>query len=408
MATAEGDRQLLSHGKITDEGVDRLRALINQEMRPSYRFNLDVTRDGVQHFANGVGDGNELWTDPERATSLYGAGVAPPSFLYTIHPTFVQVGLPGVHGFHAGTDWRWFRPLLHGDSPRTTTWIYDIVEKEGRMGGRQVLAYYRTVYSTKDNEVIADCLTCSMRVERDSSRKNNKHKGWEPAQWESETLLDLEEQMMAEEVRGAEDRYWDDVEVGEAVGPILKGPLNLSDMIAWYVGSQPLYAPAHELAIAHFRKHPKWGYRNAESGAKESGIRVHEDSKAAKSAGVPAQYDLGVQRNQWLVQLLTNWCGDSGFVRECDAEYRAFNFFGDVQWLKGEVTGKKVGDDGEHLVELEVHAENQRGQTTMPGKAVIELPTRDGSFKPVEMRLTTSIDHDAYLAEVVPELRPLA
>src|SRR6201999_3134656 len=128
-------------GKITDEGVERLRSLINQEMRPSYRFNLDVARDNVRHFAHGGGDGNELWTDLERATPIYGGGVAPPSFPYTIHPTFVQVGLPGVHGFHAGTDWKWFRPLLQGDTPRTTTWVYDIVEKDGRMGGRQILAY---------------------------------------------------------------------------------------------------------------------------------------------------------------------------------------------------------------------------------------------------------------------------
>ena len=404
---AQSGDGVLSHGKITPEGVDRLRGLIYHEMRPSYRFNQEVTRDGIRHFAWGVGDDNPLWLEPEHAcASVYGAPVAPPSFLYTIHPTFVQVGLAGVHGFHAGTRWTFLRPVLVGDTPRTTTWVHDVVEKTGRMGGRSVIVYFRTVYSTAANEVIADVLTWSMRVERDSTRKRNKHADWEPATWTPEQMDRLEDEMVAEELRGAEPRYWEDVSVGDEIPALVKGPLNLSDMIAWYVGSSPLYQPAHELAIKHFRRHPKWGYR-AKTGARESGIRVHEDDRAARSAGVPAQYDLGVQRNQWLIQLLTNWAGDGGFVRQCNAEYRAFNFFGDVQWLRGRVESKRVDANGDHVVALNVWSENQRGEVTMPGDAEVVLPTRADPHGAVTRRLDARLDHDAYLGDVVPDLVPL-
>jgi hypothetical protein len=42
------------------------------------------------------------------------------------------------------------------------------------------------------------------------------------------------------------------------------------------------------------------------------------------------------------------------------------------------VTGRRVDDDGEHVVDVVTSAVNQRGETTMPGSAVIALPTRDG------------------------------
>ena len=38
----------------------------------------------------------------------------------------------------------------------------------------------------------------------------------------------------SEELRGTAARWWDDVVVGESVRPMLKGPLNITDMICWY------------------------------------------------------------------------------------------------------------------------------------------------------------------------------
>ena len=400
---------VLTKGEITDEAIARVRGLANQEMRVPYRFNLDVTRDGVRHLCWGIGDDNPLWLDADYARGTdYGAPAAPPSYLYTIHPTFVQIGFAGVHGFHATTDWKLFRPLLIGAQPSTTTWLSHVVEKEGRMGGRQVLVYFRTVYFDENDEVIADCLTSSMRVMRDKARGKGKHRDWEQKHWTPEELAPVEETQLRTAPRGAEPRYWEDVAVGQELDALLKGPLGLTDMIAWYVGAHPLYGPAHELAVKHYQHKPKFYYRNIDSGALESGIRVHEDVAAARAAGVPAPYDLGVQRNQWLFHLLTNWVGDSGFVAECNAEYRAFNFFGDIQELGGRITGKRTDlATGDHLVDLEVWSKNQRGENTMPGTAVVALPARTGDRRPVTRRLAASLKRADYLAEVVPDFIPL-
>jgi hypothetical protein len=149
-----------------------------------------------------------------------------------------------------------------------------------------------------------------------------------------------------------------------------------------------------------------WAYRNPILGVLEPSVRVHEDIATAKAAGLPAPYDVGIQRHQWLFHLITNWAGDGGFVKRCRAEYRRFNFYGDVQWLSGEVIGKRIDDDGDHVVDLNVWARNQRDEVTMPGTAVVALPTHQGD-RPVRDRLASSIDRAEYLAKVVPGLVPL-
>jgi hypothetical protein len=55
---------------------------------------------------------------------------------------------------------------------------------------------------------------------------------------------------------------------------------------------------------------------------------------------------------------------------------RRFNIVGDTTWCKGKVTRKYV-KDGYALVDIELAAENQRGEVTTPGIATVALPSRD-------------------------------
>ena len=57
-------------------------------------------------------------------------------------------------------------------------------------------------------------------------------------------------------------------------------------------------------------------------------------------------------------------------------EIRKFNYHGDVYFLFGEVTGRREGD-GRWLVDVPVRATNQRGEDTIKGTTVIELPSRE-------------------------------
>lgn len=398
--------EVLSHGRITPEGVAKLRRMIGHELRQTFRFNTEITPDNVRHYCWGVGDDNPLWLDPAYArASDYGAAAASPGILWTLHPTWVQIGLPGVHGFHSGSDWTFYRPVMVGDRPKLTIWLEDVVEKEGRFGGRSVILYFRSLFATAEDELIADVLSWSFRIERHQAREKGRdpHAGIEMKHWTPEELAPLEEAQLAERPRGGEPRLWEDVKIGDLLEPVIKGPLCLTDMIAWYTASQPVYQPAHELALKWYRRHPMWAYRNPVLGVLEPSVRVHEDIATAQAAGLPAPYDVGIQRHQWLFHLLTNWAGDAGFIKSCRAEYRRFNFYGDVQWISGEVVDKRVDPDGDHVVELRVWARNQRDEETMPGSVVVSLPTGNG-HRPVSARLDESTSASEYLHRLAPNL----
>ena len=84
---------------------------------------------------------------------------------------------------------------------------------------------------------------------------------------------------------------------------------------------------------------------------------------------------MGPQRISWMGQLMTNWMGDAGFLRKLNASIRRPNIFGDVSWCKARIADKRV-EEGAHLVDLELQVDNQLGETTAKGTAVVELPAR--------------------------------
>ena len=54
-----------------------------------------------------------------------------------------------------------------------------------------------------------------------------------PHPWTEEQLDAIEEDILAESPRGATPRFWDDVQVGDELDVITKGPLGLTDFIAF-------------------------------------------------------------------------------------------------------------------------------------------------------------------------------
>ena len=91
--------------KITDHALDDLRRRIGVKITDTLEpWCHEASRDGIRHYAHGIGDDNPLWCDPDYAArARYGTIVAPPSFLFAtsrIISGYVG-GLPGVHAMWA-------------------------------------------------------------------------------------------------------------------------------------------------------------------------------------------------------------------------------------------------------------------------------------------------------------------
>jgi acyl dehydratase len=375
-------------GRITDEALANLKSKIGKKLRSEVGNEL-ACKETITHFARGIGDTNPLWNDEEYARQTrYGCLVAPPSWLYSIIGAGAQFGLPGVHGFHSGDDWEFYRPVLLGDRIKGEETFTGFEEKASNFARRMVIEYRERLYHNQNDELVAKARGWVIRVERGSAREKGKHSNIQiPHPWTDIDLKKIEKEVLDEEIRGDRMRYWEDVQIGEDLPACVKGPLGVTDEIAFMAGNGGIYLKAHRAALVDYVKHPAWAFRDPGTMAFEPMPSVHYNVSAARAAGLPQPYAVGVQMNSWVINLLTNWMGDEGWLKKCRCEYRNFVFLSDVVWLRGKVIGKYIDENNEYCVDLEISGLNQREENTVPGKATVVLPSRETGSSPVTNRL---------------------
>jgi acyl dehydratase len=150
--------------------------------------------------------------------------------------------------------------------------------------------------------------------------------------------------------------YWEDIKIGDEISPLTKIPTTM--MLVKWAGAFGDFNPLH--------------YENnfAINFMKTSGIIVH-----------------GTLKRQWLIQMLTDWAGDNGWLKSISTQFKAMDYprgmqtlvsaaDGDTLQCQGTVIGK-TDKDGEHQVECEIRLVNGKGEITTSGKAVVLLPTRN-------------------------------
>jgi acyl dehydratase len=372
-------------GRITDEAIAAARQMIGVILRPEGPYLQDATPDTLRNFCNGIGDVNPLYRDVEYGRrARYGSMIAHPMFPMAygwIGRT--RWGLPGVHGFYAGNDWEFFRNVRPGDRINCVERVVGVEEKQSRFSGRLVLQYTEATFTNQRDEVVARVLGWCTRHERQAARETGKYRDVQPYEYSREELEAIEDAVLSEpnRITGSKVLYWEDVHEGDQLPPIVRGPLSLMDTMGFLVGCGRGHT--HGILLQEAKHHPAHYFRNPEAGGgiEYTGIGHHRDS-VAKQVGAPGTYDYGPQRMAWLCSLVTNWMGDAAFLKRVRGEMRRFNVLGDTTWCKGKVSRKYV-KDGYALVDLEIWAENQRGEITAPGLATVMLPSTDIRTKPV-------------------------
>lgn len=388
--------------KITDEAIAAMRARIGVEHPWTQPYCEWAHPDNIRHYCDGIGDINPLYRNEDYASKTRWKSIlAPPTFLYCCwygggyeDPTRKRRlssevsargkggALPGVHGLWSGSRWDWYRPVRLGSRLIPSEYLADVQEKQGRFAGRQLLEIRAKDFKDQDGKLIAKCQDYSMRVERDKGRDTKKYADTSAATYTVDQIKAIEEAVLAEEVRGGNPRFWEDVQIGESLKPVVKGPLLITDMVCWYAGRGGRFNLSHGIRTRYFQRHPAAGVTN-EYGVRDVPNRVHWDNEFARRIGGAGAYDVGPQRVSWIAHLLTNWMGDDGFLRSLEVQARRMNIMMNTTWCKGTVREKYV-KDGMHIVAVEVWAENQLGQITMPGHAEVVLPTRDQPGNPYQ------------------------
>lgn len=379
--------------RISDEDIERARSLVGADLAAKDRqFITEATEDSIRNFAYSTGDDNPLYTEADYGPKTrWGGQIAPNIMAAVVNRPLLGDPLPaelkaakrglfrGIHVFVSGSEWRWHRPMRPGDKIFSFEGEDGVEVKPSEFAGRTVTKFLRMVKFTEQAEVVGVYRKRSILSERKAAREKGKYSQLEPAQWTDEELARIDGIYEAETRRGAEPRWFEDVEVGESMGQKAKGPLTVTDMIVFHSGGYgfpPYGLFSHRLAWKNRMRIPAFFVKNG-MGAYDTAQRVHWDVELAKqTTGNPLPYDYAVMRETWLHHFLTDWAGDDAFVDYQYDEVRKFNYLGDVQIITGQVVDKRI-EDGRGVVEVQLQTRSQRDVVCTVCTARIALPSRE-------------------------------
>ena len=141
----------------------------------------------------------------------------------------------------------------------------------------------------------------------------------------------------------AEQVYWDEVQEGTELPPVVKNPT--TQQLVKYAGASGDY------------------------------YQIHYDKDFAKNNDLENVILHGALKNAFLGHLVTKWMGPEGDLKRLACQYRGMDIPGTPVTAKGVVT-RKYQEQGANLVDCEIWLENKDGERTTPGSATVTLPLR--------------------------------
>jgi acyl dehydratase len=376
--------------QITDQDIERQKKLLGFDEPSSRREYIQTaTLDTIRNFAHGCGNDNPLHCDPDYARGTrWGDVIAPGMMAGIINSPMLGDRVPdeiralkkslfrGVHVFVSGSTWDWYRPIFPGDTLYSFSGEESCEVKTSEFSGRSVINILRTVKVNQRSEVVGVYRMLKVLTERKTAAKKGKYSEIKPATYTDEDMAKVDAIYEAEQVRGPITRDFQDVQAGDSLGTMAKGPLTVTDVVCFHAGGYGFtpYAPTVGRLAHKNRKRIAPFYVKNEYGIPDVAQRLHWDPLWAQAIGNPMAYDYGVMRENYLYHYLTDWAGDDGIVLHLHDEIRKFNYMGDTQIITGEVTGKRV-ENGLNLVDVVVRFTNQRDEETVKATATIALPS---------------------------------
>ncbi|MET0908817.1 MAG: MaoC family dehydratase N-terminal domain-containing protein [Ilumatobacteraceae bacterium] len=384
-----------AYGVLTDESFERSRTRIGvPQPLPNIPHNLEVSKDGLRHFAYGYGDDNPLYCDDDYAKGTrWGGAINPPTFLYTMGEDASPRPVPpenkallkgdpfaGLGSYQAVMEFEWWQPLMIGDALKCLRAQVGVIDKKSEFGGRTAHVTHDFIYANQRDELHAIQRGTWVNAERHTSKERKKeHEVPEP--YTAAQLAEIDAAYEAETRRGAVPRYFEDVEIGDVVDPKVKGPLKTTMFVVWHLGWGMQLTPPGNFAIEYkVRKKAPGLYPPNSLNIPDTVQRLHWEPERAQELGLPTSYDYGGLRETWLCHLVSDWMGDDAWLWKFECQHRRFNFIGDTSWLTGEVVDKRQVETPRGVrseVHIEMRCTNQRGVVTSPGKAVVLLPSRE-------------------------------
>ncbi len=364
---------------ITDQQIAELKTRIGEVVRTDYEdWQLDDARYKraiIRTWAVLNADMRPLYMDPEYAgQSPWGSIIAPPAIIVSHEQIDPETDIfPGAFSRLNAMQLDFDQPIHMGDIILAESEITAVEEVTNTgVNGRVVCVSITTRVSTNENESIGRVQLDWHMYERGSDAQRELYGGRQDAHMHSQEDIEaLGEEYKLEQQRGADTLFWGDVQEGNELQCVVKGPTTRARHIprsesTWYWG--------HKQANDESKQHPERFFEN-ENGALEPIMAIDwVHHRAQRWGDLPGALESNVDRPNFIIQALANWMGDAGYPLHIKLEFPVTNMIGDVTRSYGRVTGKRQEGDTS-IVQLEVWQENQLQQPITTGTAEVILPT---------------------------------
>lgn len=344
-----------------------------------------VTAEGLMRSASAVSH-NPFWTNEAYATGTrWGGLIAYP--MYSAgggNATTVPSETPEC-GFDRqlwpGQDWEFFQPVRVGDTLRA--WMRNPQLIEQKVPDRDGIRGFLNLESDCDlvnqrDEIVTTTQNYTVRIFYPDGVPMFPTI-WDRCGFTKEEIFYLDRLARAEKVRGADVRYWEDVNVGDMLDPVVIGPTNMNDIGSQGGGGG---APSGGAPGGGFPGGPgmdqqapisklleKEGviardeYIKGATGLyyKSGGDMMrHWDDIYARAEGEPGAFLWGMMSINSMTRCLTNWIGDDAFVRRWKWRHIFRTLVGDASYSIGKVTNKRM-ENGEYLIDVFIWQQDMRG-----------------------------------------------
>jgi acyl dehydratase len=351
-------------------------------------FHRVASRDLVRHMACAADCWNPLWSDERYARNTrWGGIIALPMFLNCIShggttayilevPPEVGVGRTSV--CHC---YEFFKPIYVGDSFRVFIGrhkLEDITRPE-KSANRRFKYNVEVNYINQRDELvgifrradITEILPPGTEVEKKDLKFTEEYV------YTDEDIAAIDRLYDAEEIRGAEIRYWEDVSIGDALKPVVMGPITSWDSVigiqSYGIGLFPM--------IEVRRKTGERVMTDPVTKIPHKSVEFHLSDEGAQMMGASSTTLFPATFEYLMCRLITNWMGDDGFLRGLEWQKLTNVPIGDTIFGSGKVVKKYVNENGDYLVDLNIRVESVRGYTGYVATATVSLLSKEKVLK---------------------------
>lgn len=377
---------------LDEETIELVRQRIGIRVHRTPRHKNEVmSSDSFRQFAYAYGDDNPLYCDLAYGeASSWGSVIAPPIYPYTAgiskpvdwspaEKEIMSAGDPlkGIGQYMCGDRWVFVKPIRPGDHLNRWQALHAAELKQSDFGGGAgALVSHQVSWEDEQGSPYAYRFLDYFHADREKSRQTGKYRSLARPSYTDEDIERYDAMYAAETVRGAKPLLARDVQVGDELGPIAKGPMSVTDIVCWHSGTGMGEFGVNALRLGwKNRQRVAAFYQRNDMGFWDAAMRAHWDQPWAEKLGQPAPYDYGIMRSTWMCHLVTNWMGDDAWIWQVSSRVRKFNHMGDAHIVSGVV---REVDRQRNLVTIDAQAVNQRGDVTCDGRILVILPPPGG------------------------------